>query len=76
MVKIRNPRWCVAERRPTGPDKIFYLSTFDTREEAEEEYKRLTALPEKAGYRLGVTILPEERPRPKPPRKGYRRSRR
>ena len=64
MIRTRKPRWCVAERRPTGPDKIFYISgTFETKKEAELERARLAALPEKQGYRLLVTIPPDERPK-------------
>ena len=66
MATRKERGWCVAERRPTGPDKIFYVSpAFRTREEAEEEKNRLAALPEKSDCRLEVTIQPEDRPRQK-----------
>ena len=77
MVRRTNPRYCIGERRPTGPEKISYgLPTFKTRAEAEKEKAWLDALPEKAGLDLFVTILPEKKPKAKPPRKQYRRSRR
>jgi len=69
--------WCVGERRPTGPDLIFYLpGDFQTRAEAEKERDRLAVLPEKAGYMLFVTKLPESKPKPRQRRGPSRRTRR
>jgi len=76
MIAREEKRWCVAERRPTGPDKIFYLGTFRSRAEAEAERERLAALPEKAGFHLSVTIFPDLTPKPRRLRNDFRRIRR
>jgi hypothetical protein len=76
MIKRSERRWCVQERRPTGPDKIFYISeNFRKREDAEREMKRLAALPEKAGNILAVTISPQGKPKPRRrPSKSFRKT--
>lgn len=64
-MKKRKLAWCVGERRPTGPDKIFYVTpSFRTRAEAEKERNKLAARPEKAGFSLFVTARPEVRRKP------------
>jgi hypothetical protein len=66
VIERSERRWCVQERRPTGPDRIFYISeNFRKREDAEKEMKRLAALPEKAGNILAVTISPKGKPKPR-----------
>jgi len=71
MAGRKEPRWCIAERRPTGPDLIYYTGLFKTRAEAEEEIKQRMTLPEKAGYRMHATELPEDRA--KQPRRTFSR---
>jgi hypothetical protein len=60
MITSRNRKWRIGERRPTGPDLIYYLAySFEKREDAEKKKDELAALPEKQGYTLGVTLCPE-----------------
>lgn len=73
----KTSRWCLAWRVLTGPDKIHYGSkTFSTREEAEKEQERLSALPENAGRRFEVAIVPEQKTTSERLRKRVRGSRR
>jgi len=59
LIREHRRRWCVTERRPTGPDLIYYLAhLFQNKEDAEKKRDELAALPEKRGYMLDVTLYP------------------
>jgi len=74
------PAWLVEKNRvgasQNGVQQAgfdYYTGLFKTRAEAEEEIKQRMTLPEKAGYRMHATELPEDRAK-QPRRTSSRRS--